>query len=877
MSMIQLSAPVCLPMSKFMLQQSRALWAVIALVAAMATLPAQIPAGAQFAELVRQHLPEGSDASNAVAYGDVDGDGDIDLVVGNFGQNRLYLNNGSGVFVDVTSTHLPAGSDVTTSIVLADFDGDGDLDLLAGNALVTSPMLGGQNRLYWNDGSGRFTENTVSRIPLVFDNTTSLQVGDVDGDGDLDIAIGNWIEPTRLYLNNGAGVFVVAPATRFPVVVAQTGALSLGDVDGDGFLDLVIGVFGGQNRLLRNQGTGSFTDVTSSQLPAVVDSTRSVALGDVNGDGALDLVVGNEFQNRIYLNNGAGIFTEVTLNWMPYDNRPVLGIALGDVDGDGDLDMVLVGWGQSRLYTNVGGIMFVDTTASSMPPLSDAGQQVVLVDLDGDGSLDFFSSNHGPNRILWNGGLGTFRDGNATSVPREQSAIVSMVLGDVDGDGDLDLLQGSFSDRNQLYLNDGNGRFAQAPAGQFPLVPFVFTSSVALGDIDGDGDLDVIYGNSEISPYRPGQGNFVYLNDGFGRFTDVSGSHLPANTDLTSAVALGDVDGDGMLDVVFGNFGQSQLCLNNGSGVFLDVTATHLPIASLVTVALVLGDVDGDGDLDLVLGTSSQNRLYLNQGNGVFVDATASNLPVLSDSTRCIVLGDIDGDGDLDMVVANRGLNRLLLNDGSGRFTDATAGRLPFAVEDSVTCVLGDMDNDGDLDLVVGSAERNRIYLNDGTGRFQDVTATRWGAGGSDTWALALGDVDGDGDLDIAFAPGGILLVHANLQQQIFAPYVLRSGQSYEVQVYSRYGAAGPLDFAFPYLATNRLAVLLPGVGILGIDPVAPLPFVQIARPAGVASVSWSVPNAPAFVGLEILTQALVVHWPLEARLTNVIAERINR
>ncbi|MCA8948568.1 MAG: VCBS repeat-containing protein, partial [Planctomycetes bacterium] len=129
---------------------------------------------------------------------------------------------------------------------------------------------------------------------------------------------------------------------------------------------------------------------------------------------------------------------------------------------------------------------------------------------------------------------------------------------------------------------------------------------------------------------------------------------MPADEQFTQALAWGDVDGDGDLDLVLGNYGQqSRLYRNDGSGVFVDVTATHLPAIADGTSAVALGDVDGDGDLDLVVGESGTNvspgqeRLLANTGNGVFVDVTAAQMPVLDDVTYCLALVDVDGDGDL--------------------------------------------------------------------------------------------------------------------------------------------------------------------------------------------------------------------------------------
>ncbi len=163
-------------------------------------------------------------------------------------------------------------------------------------------------------------------------------------------------------------------------------------------------------------------------------------------------------------------------------------------------------------------------------------------------------------------------------------------------------------------------------------------------------------------------------------------------------------------------FGLSS-SLAMGQTQFAELAKQHLPKDSDFTNVVVMGDVDGDGDLDLVFGNFGQNRLYLNDGKGKFTDATASRLPKDSDFTWAAALGDVDGDGDLDLVFGNIGsipaeLNRLYLNDGKGKFSDATASRLPRDNNDTFAVALGDVDGDGDLDLVLTTHGQNRLYLN---------------------------------------------------------------------------------------------------------------------------------------------------------------------
>ena len=322
-------------------------------------------------------------------------------------------------------------------------------------------------------------------------------------------------------------------------------------------------------------------------------------------------------------------------------------------------------------------------------------------------------------RAATSGGTGQFTDGG---VAFGQHALSHIALGDVDGDGDLDSVRGG----TQLWINDGTGAFtlSNQPVG-------AGGSELVFGDLDGDGDIDIAGGQ-------------VMLNDGAGNFT--------ASTNLGggSSIRAGDLDGDGDLDIVQGvQYDSSQVWLNNGSGTF---TNTGQALAGGQTDAFELGDIDNDGDLDAIEGVAGgPNRIWTNDGSANFSQTQTFGGFF---ATKDLDVGDIDSDGDLDIVAGHvyQGTGaRVYLNDGSGIFTNS--GQVIGGPTGQIYRVrIGDMDSDGDLDIVAFQrfGAGTEIWLNDGAGTFSDTGQRLVFAGGARRIDFAdVGDIDGDGDLDL--------------------------------------------------------------------------------------------------------------------------------
>jgi hypothetical protein len=331
------------------------------------------------------------------------------------------------------------------------------------------------------------------------------------------------------------------------------------------------------------------------------------------------------------------------------------------------------------------------------------GTSVVVGDVDGDGDLDALISNSDTNsKLLLNDGKGKFTSGSQDFKPSSGAA-----FGDLNGDQFPDIFIAEVT-TNQVWMNDGKGVFVEVKQ----TLPSPENSSVALGDLDGDGDLDAFITNWNGHPDQ------VFFNDGKGNFTD-SGQKL--GTWFGTAVSLGDVDQDGDLDALVANNGEQSdnatvLWLNDGKGVFTD---SQQRLGFTNAYAAILGDLDGDADLDAFIANSSHmganpaDKVWLNDGKGVFTDSGQS-LGALYSMTAG--MGDLDGDGDLDVVTGNWRVGpKIWLNDGKGVFTDSN---IKLASLNIAGVAIADMDGDKDLDLFVSTNMwsmgdgKHRLWLN---------------------------------------------------------------------------------------------------------------------------------------------------------------------
>jgi hypothetical protein len=523
------------------------------------------------------------------AFADLDGDGDLELLVG--GENghlRFFVNLGTlqVALWDFASDWYDSAVGTRACPALADIDGDGDPDLFLGNR---------EGRIVYFQNSGG---STVPSFVKVTDYYESIDVGsdaapflvDIDGDSDLDLFLGRGDGRLSLYRNLGTRLAPAWSSVTDHYDSIDVGANSIPffvDMDADGDFDLFLGEDQGNINFFRNVGSDTLADweQVSTEYNSISSGRRSApAFADMDEDGDFDLLVGND-KGRLHLYENDGSphlpsWRPVTDNYLFLDLGAYSAPALADIDADGDDDLFV---GEES-----GKIKFYRTEkALPLPEWSKVTDSYFAIEADDYSSPEF---------------------------------------GDVDADGDLDLVVGRKDGRIEFYRNLGTPQSAvwNFEADQLDFVDVAGYASPSLADIDGDADLDLLVGQTFGKI-------FFYRNDGTPNspyWVLVTDTFQSIDVGWYSSPALGDLDSDGDLDLLIGNDDDLCLYLNQGGAqefsfqLFttycdsLGWTGHHVP---------ALGDFDSDGDLDLFVGESGgglfhYRNLILNSIRGRVTD-----------------------------------------------------------------------------------------------------------------------------------------------------------------------------------------------------------------------------------------------------------------
>ena len=751
--------------------------------------------------------------THSVAAADLDGDSKTDLVLADpcndsncsHGSVSVLLGNGDGTFQPAVSYN--AGGQNTLAVALGDINGDGRVDVVVASTCDSNGDCShGNVAVLLGNGDG--TLQTAATYNSAGEYPQYVALADVNGDGKPDLlvadACANASDCTNgsvsVLLGNGDGTFQSALSSSSGGEVAES--IAVADVNGDGKPDLLVAnvctttndCTNGSVGVLFGNGDGTFQSALSYSSGG--QSAVSIAIADINGDGRVDAVVANMCGSdgdcshgvvSTLLGNGDGTFQPA----LSYDSggTSAVSVAVADINGDQKAD-VLVANSNDRngdsLDGSVASVLLGNGDGTLQPAISYASggfgaSSVVVTNIDGDGNPDVVLANEwidcntwmtGAVSVLLGNGDGTLRGGVNYSSSAWFS--YSVASADVNGDGKLDLLLANACNNNSscsygtasVLLGNGDGTFQ---TGINYNVGAQDAFSVVAADVNGDGKLDLLVGNEcALTDCSNGSAS-VLLGNGDGTFqTPVIYS---SGGLYTFSLAVADVNADGKPDLLIANMCADGTCSNGSVGVLLGngdgtfQTPVTYSSGGLYMFSLAVADVNGDGKPDLLVANECADNncsngvtgVLLGNGDGTFRTPVAYSSAGLY--TLAIAIGDVNGDGRPDVVVANQcassndcstGSIGILLGNGDGTFQSAATTATPV-LANIQSLVLADFNGDHKLDVASGAG--NVVLLGNGDGTLQSPIAL--GANGP---GIAVGDFNGDGRPDLAVGGVSVLL-----------------------------------------------------------------------------------------------------------------------
>ncbi|MEW5875566.1 MAG: VCBS repeat-containing protein [Candidatus Zixiibacteriota bacterium] len=663
-------------------------------------------------------------------------------------------------------------------VIAANLNGDDYQDLVVANSLSDniSVILGSEF-----GGFEQAINYPSENLPL------TVTAADLDGDLDIDLAVGHDSGGVGILLNTGAGV--LSGPYLYPTGGASPGYVAIADLDGDLDRDLAVA-----NRdadyvsVLMNNGNGTFG--AAVDYGGISTWPRGIVAVDLDGDLDVDLAVGSEGFARVDVlkNNGDGTFGGQA--WYATGTHPWWVVA-EDVDKDGDPDLIASGGTNSgenfaRVLLNAGNGTF---SGGASYACGDYQRGACTTDLNGDSWPDIVVavSQSDYIAVLMNDGAGGFLAPDSLTVGGSPYSVTAI---DVDGDLDMDVAVAlADADKVAILLNDGAGDLITADSYRSPGAS-AMARSIALADIDGDHDLDLLWVEQSSNVQ-------VIQNSGSGELNWFSWDFHETGAGARY-IAISDVDLDSDPDVIVANGGESSISiLENDGGLFFNWPRTDYPVgATPIAVGTGLFNADAYPDIAVANLDDDNISVLIGAGDGTF--GSAVNY-FAGGGPQAVVVADLTGDDIMDLAVPCYSDNYASILTGIGDGTFFPFGSVPASLNPKFAAA-GDFDQDLDMDLAIASESGGGILVcrNNGLGGFADsayytadsgligiiaedltgdgildLAATSFsasvlnilvGAGdgtfsaaptfsvGYDTRTLCAGDLDDDGDLDIATA-----------------------------------------------------------------------------------------------------------------------------
>lgn len=684
----------------------------------------------QFEKVV---ITETAHGFTSIASGDIDGDGDLDIVGSSRWEHKIvwFDNLGSGDFGSIKV--ITDSATVSREIQLVDVDMDGDLDVIG--------AMYGIDKVSWfeNDGLGNFISETV--ITDTLDGAMSVFVSDLDGDLDLDLVCAGLLGNEIVVYENIGGLY----SNGIVLTTAVNGPWSVyvEDLDGDGLND-ILSASEYDDKVAWYKNQGSFNFGSQQVLSVNANGARTVYAMDFDQDGDMDVLAANYYDDNViwFENLGSGTFATEVVFAAGIDGAT--DVTASDVDGDGDLDVLTTSYDDKsvRLFENLGLGMY------AMPLVLanniSGAQTVITADVTGSGFRDVFVGDYNWKGINW------FENSNGTinlSMKSLFNTLFSNYIvesADIDGDGLLDILTASEGPLAALgwYKNLGDGIFSSdlkqlaSTTGQI--------KSVKPADVDLDGDVDVIVANFN--------GDEVFYHENLGGGLFAPEVLLSGNINGPDFIQVKDVSGDGYPEIfTLGYFDDEVFMFTNlTNGSF----GTEVSVASIGGSAtdFKLEDLNVDGFLDIVYADGAFNKISWFEGSASATFGVEQVITSVIDNPSSLALNDMDGDLLLDIIATSEDDDEVVWykNLGAGNFGVKQVISTGLTLSPQ-SVVASDIDLDGDLDVVVASEDNNKVsWFENLSGSFSSENIMDLNTLGA--LYVSVIDIDGDGDEDVLSA-----------------------------------------------------------------------------------------------------------------------------
>jgi len=660
--------------------------------------------------------------------GDINADGNQDMLILNEGENSITVLSGIGNGLMTTFPKLLNVCTGPTAMTVADFNGDAFADILL--------TCSSNNEYALLSGNGNGTFNTSVKTALTLEE--SLPVGikhsDFNNDGNLDFVVTSaGSSKLAVRLGNGDGTFQ-SPLLPLLDTGSSPSRVSVGDLDNLNGLDIAV-INSGENTysVYLHNGAGGFSTQVKYNTGI---SPADILVVDLNSDGFDDVAVANNTDDNVstYVNNGDGtldvfgIFTSV-------GSGPI-SLYAGNITGDSSIDLIVANIGDNTVSILAGAN---NGTFANEPSITTDTSPIFVTagDFNNDLSQDIVVISNGESNVKIIPGQASGNLGFVTDVGNNPT---KSLTGDLDGDGIADKAVINRNDNNiTLFKGDGNGLFTSLGA---PLALATDTRDAKLVDLNSDGILDivVVFGTSGLR---------VYFGQGLGTFASPASY---ASSNQPESVASGDFNGDGHLDIVVACSGLGKISFFPGSSDGTLGTRTDSNTGAQ-PVSLAVADLNFDGRVDLAVAQASELGgsvgVLTSNGDGSF--QAPVNYQAESGVSEVIV-GYLNSDSFVDLVVLNSTTASVSVFTSNGDGTFSTASNY-FSGFDPTGMTSGDFNGDGRVDLVVGNGVNQTltILLGSLSGSYALNTSVNTFV---NTVHVDINDLNGDGALDFSVLDG---------------------------------------------------------------------------------------------------------------------------